>query len=227
MVVVAQELEPFGEFDIELPLGHEYFLSAAVYKSNGGIKGISDFSPIYTTECHKKTDSVHLVNTSCEKAVACAFIKKHMFEFAHALNNICSARRYIDFGNEDAVKAFIDSTYEKYLENSGKYFNKDLNNPKLCEFEAMFTDEPSYQGCYINDGAVAGIICDDANLDIVKHPVVNFSNKLVDTFQKLNGYSCLNDMIYCFAGDTKEAKNTVLITTELFRIWQRRLTLSR
>ena len=206
MVIVEKTLEPFEECDIELPIGHECFLSAFVYKSAGGYKEISDFTPVYRADCYKNTDRVHLVNTSNEKAVACAFVKKHMFELAHAQNNICSIRRYIDFGDEDAVKAFIDSTYEKYYEKAGKFFNESLDDPKLCEFEAMFTDEPSYMGCYLNKGAVASVVCDIANKDMVMYPVVNFSNKLVETFEKLNGYSCLDGMIYCFAGENAEGK---------------------
>ena len=71
---------------------------------------------------------------------------------------------YVDLMNRDTVKAFFDSTHEKYKQHCGQSFGNVI--------KGMFTDE----ACYMM-------------IRNYKEPVVPWSNRLPDYFRSLKGYS--------------------------------------
>jgi hypothetical protein len=71
---------------------------------------------------------------------------------------------YVDLMNPDAVKAFLNSTHEKYKAAVGEHFGKEI--------PGVFTDEP----CYLNE-------------NYWPMPAVPWSSKLPDFFFQLKKYS--------------------------------------
>lgn len=210
MVYLDKDLKAGEEVTFTVPLGHKQFLSAFVYKSTGGVKGISDFTPVYSVECYKGKEAITLKNPTNENAVAVAFIEKHAFEYTHAEHNVFASRRYLDVGNREAVREFINNTYETYYREVGDKFNTinlGKDKPELGLVEAIFTDEPSYQGCNMHKIGKTDKKRHQPIKDAPRLPVVNWSRCFVDEFIALNGYSPLNKLIYCFAGDSGEARN--------------------
>lgn len=207
--IVEKPLNAGEEVKIPLPVGYEAFMSAFVYNTETDIHGIADFTPVYTQECYKNTEYVILKNPTDKKSVATAFVIKHAYEHTHAQCNVFAARRYLDVGNKEAVREFINNTYEVYYKEIGNRFNtKDLggDKPLIGNVEAVFTDEPSYQGCNMNLLGVGKKVRHPAVEGAELLPVVNWSRGFDEEFEKLIGYSCLNKLIYCFAGDTDDAK---------------------
>lgn len=207
--IVEKPLGANEEVTISLPIGYEAFISAFVYNTESDIHGIKDFTPVYSVECYKSTDAITLKNPTDKKAVATAFVIKHAFEHTHAQCNVFAARRYLDVGNKEAVREFINNTYEVYYREIGNRFNtKDLGGkkPSIGSVEAVFTDEPSYQGCNMHKLGVGKKVRHPAIPNAELLPVVNWSRGLDEEFYKLHGYSCLDKLIYCFAGDNEEAK---------------------
>lgn len=207
--IVEKPLNAGEEVTISLPVGYEAFTSAFVYNTETDIHGIKDFTPVYSVDCYKSTNPITLKNPTDKKAVATAFVIKHAFEHTHAQCNVFAARRYLDVGNKEAVREFINNTYEVYYREIGNRFNtKDLggDKPLIGSVEAVFTDEPSYQGCNMHKLGVGKKVRHPAVDGAELLPVVNWSRGLDEEFEKLHGYSCLDKLIYCFAGDTNDAK---------------------
>ncbi|MFU0801492.1 MAG: glycosyl hydrolase [Xylanivirga thermophila] len=71
---------------------------------------------------------------------------------------------YVDLMNPKAVRAFLESTHERYKESCGEYFGKEI--------PGIFTDEP----CYLMEN----------HYDV---PVLPWSEYLPDFFKALKGYS--------------------------------------
>lgn len=82
---------------------------------------------------------------------------------------------YVDLMNPEMVKAFLDTTHEKYKEACGEYFGKEI--------PGIFTDEP----CYIQP----------------KEKSVPWTDNLPSIFEERKGYSlndCLEDLFFDIEG---------------------------
>ena len=105
-VVVSKILSPGESWVSELPYGHEKPISAFGYYMQGDSvteEELSSESP--QKPCYN--NGFCFSNDSDEKNLLClAFYQKHMFEGGHCEHNCCSARRYFDISNGDAVKEF-------------------------------------------------------------------------------------------------------------------------
>jgi len=79
---------------------------------------------------------------------------------------------YVDLMNPDTVKAFLESTHEKYKEVAGEYFGKEI--------PGIFTDEP----CYFMRNYYAGN-------KFKSMRALPWSDGLPAYFEKLKGYSLI------------------------------------
>jgi hypothetical protein len=79
---------------------------------------------------------------------------------------------YVDLMNSDTVRAFLDSTHEKYKEACGKHFGKEI--------PGVFTDEPCYfMNKYYKDNR------------FILMKALPWTEEFSEFFEKLKGYSVL------------------------------------
>ncbi|MCL2157806.1 MAG: hypothetical protein FWH48_00190 [Oscillospiraceae bacterium] len=124
-------------------------------------------------------------------------MSKRLYEGTHACHNVCEARRYIDLMNPAAVAEFIDNTYREYGRFLGEYFSNGI--------EAMFTDEPSLMGFYLNHGLTPPSILDETDETIELLPVLNWTPDFAGRFFDLCGYELLPRLLYVFGGNSARA----------------------
>ena len=210
VVMIAQKLGPHATLTLPLPRGHMCYLGAQVFASSDGTpERIIDFTPLASADCRYSKEAVVLENPSDRTAVACAFAKKRLYEGTHAVHNCCESRRYIDVTNADAVREFLRNTYEKYKSCVGDRMQTE--NPggryaAIGNIEAIFTDEPSLMGCYINAGLYPPCIHDEYDESLPLYPVINWGRDFENAFHSRCGYSCIPGLIYKFAGTSPEAQ---------------------
>lgn len=198
LVMLTHELAPGESVTQELPRGHECFMHAAAYPCKDG--KITDFSFIHGVY-GKATDPITLENDSDEPALACFFIKKRLYEGTHAQHNVCEARRYIDVTNPDAIREFIRNTYEPYYEYTKHHLAEGDG-----KIEAMFTDEPSFMGCYINAGIYPSSVHDAYDDSFPLYPVVSFGRDVENQFRARYGYPVEATFIHLFLGEGEISK---------------------
>ena len=200
IAMLTRELAPGESITQELPRGHECFLHAAVYPCKDG--KITDFSPLHMV-FGKTTDPVTLDNDSefNTPALACFFIKKRMYEGTHAQHNVCEARRYIDVTNPDAIREFIRNTYEPCYAYTKHHLAEGDG-----KIEAIFTDEPSFMGCYINAGIYPSRVHDAYDDSLPLYPVVNFGRDVENEFSARYAYPLAPNLVYLFFGESEKAK---------------------
>ena len=198
LVMLTRELAPGESMTQELPRGHECFMHAAAFPCRDG--KITDFSFIHAVY-GKTTEPVTLQNDSDEPALACFFIKKRLYEGTHAQHNVCEARRYIDVTNPDAIREFINNTYEPYYAYTKHHLAEGDG-----KIEAMFTDEPSFMGCYINAGIYPPNVHDAYDDSLPLYPVVSFGRDVENQFSARYGYPVEATFIHLFMGEDEIAK---------------------
>ena len=105
-----------------------------------------------------------------------------------------STLRDVDLLNPDAVKRFIDVTYQKY---------KDELGPTFDYVEAFFTDEPQL-----------------GNRDMKNYVV--WTDKLPEKFRQMHGYGIEDNLYSLYEGDTEHDRlvrvNFYQTVSELFRV---------
>ncbi len=200
IALVTHELAPGESFTQELPRGHECFLHAATYPCRDG--KITDFSPLHM-QIGRTTDPITLDNDPefDTPVLACFFVKKRLYEGTHAQHNVCEARRYVDVTNPDAIREFIRNTYEPYYTYTKHHLAEGDG-----KIEAMFTDEPSFMGCYINLGLYPPRVHDAYDDEIPLYPVVNFGRDVANQFAARYGYPLEYSLVYLFFGEDERAK---------------------
>ena len=200
IALVTHELAPGESFTQELPRGHECFLFAAAYPCKDG--KITDFSPLHMA-IGKTTDPVTLDNDAefDTPALACFFIKKRLYEGTHAQHNVCEARRYVDVTNPDAIREFINNTYEPYYTYTKHHLAEGDGL-----IEAMFTDEPSFMGCYINFGLYPPRAHDAYDDTLPLYPIVNFGRDVENQYAARYGHPLAYNLVYLFFGEDEHAK---------------------
>jgi hypothetical protein len=102
------------------------------------------------------------------------------------------------------VRAFIKNTYEKYTARYKDEFAGMKRENGL--IEAVFTDEPSLMGVYINAGLYPPRVHDEYDDTLPQYPMTtwgkNIDNRLMTKYG-INIYDCL---IYLFGVDTEPAR---------------------
>ncbi len=198
LVMLTREIAPGESVTQELPRGHECFMHAAAFPCKDG--KITDFSFVHAVY-GKTTDPITLENDSDQSALACFFVKKRLYEGTHAQHNVCEARRYIDVTNPDAVREFIRNTYEPYYTYTKHHLAEGDG-----KIEAIFTDEPSLMGCYINFGLYPQHTHDEYDDTLPLYPVVSFGRDVENQFSARYSYSLAPNLVYLFLGETERAK---------------------
>ena len=205
LVVVAEVLKPGESKTFELPYGHEKTLCVAGYTMQGDL--ITDEELDQGPVISRKSDISGLKNESNVNMLALGFYVKRAFEGAHCQNNVCASRRYIDVSSEEAVREFITNTYERYTANLAGHFAKEIGDPRPeATVEAIFTDEPSYMGHYINQGINTPRIDHVPDPEIKLYPVINWGMHVVEKFKELYGYDLTDELVYLFAGGSDRAR---------------------
>ncbi len=231
VVMVTRDVAPGETVTIPLPHGHMHFLAAALYPlrgentvtvaphpSLGVTPAPADMSPLAANEdgtyiplavadCRHSTAPVVLTNPSDKPALACAFVQKRLYEGTHCVHNVFQCRRYIDVTNRDAVAAFLRNTYDRYAEALPDRFRNGTGEiaPALGQFEAFFTDEPSFMGCYINAGLYPTSVRDEYDEDIPLYPVLSYGRDVENAFRSRYAYDLLSEFVSIFLGDTPHA----------------------
>jgi len=181
---------------IPFPKGHTGVYAAYAWKTDN-LDSLSEEDLLSPWKTYDLTGTADLTdeNTTGEPVTAAVFYRKPMYEGTHAIHNVCEARRYIDVSNKEAVAAFLENTYRPYAE-------------KLAgagTIEAIFTDEPSYMGAYINLGLLPNSIRDEFDETMEFLPSVNWGADVDNRFASVCGYD-LKSRVYClFTGRGEEA----------------------
>ena len=206
-VMVSRLLKPGEEWNSVLPYGHEKPISAFGYYIEGESISDEDLSsdamrPSYEDGFYFKNDSPSGRNLLC-----LAFYQKHMYEGGHCEHNCCSARRYFDISNRDAVKEFINNTYKRYADEVGEFFSPAIGDDgENSVIEAIFTDEPSYMGFYLNAALTAPDTVDKVDNDITLYPVVLWGRDFSNRFSSVKGYRIEDRMPALFLGDNADCR---------------------
>lgn len=212
VVMVKEPLAAHQKTTLPLPHGHQHFLYAAVYPTAEDGTLLPDregrYVPLAVADCHASEAPVTLENPSDQSAVLCAFVRKRLYEGTHCVHNVFECRRYIDVTNPDAIRAFIDNTYEKYAAAVPAHMTAGAGRvtPVPGQIEAFFTDEPSFMGCYINEGLWPSTVRDPYDIEIPLYPVLSYGRDVENRFRTRYGYDLCPEFVSLFLGDTAHAK---------------------
>ena len=200
-VMVSHVLAPGEELELPLPRGHEKLLAAVCYRMAGDAPTDDE---LLHPHARPVGLPVHFVNDTQTPLLCLAFFEKHMYEGAHAQHNVYSSRRYIDVSNRDAVAAFIDNTYRRYTALLGDSYARRIGDEaENAVIEAIFTDEPSYMGCYINAELYPDRVDHPYDNDIPLYPVVNWGRDVANRFASVNGYRLEDELTALFLGHSE------------------------
>lgn len=197
-VLVHCLLKPGEETVIALPKGHERPISAFGYYLVGEKLSEQELQaePI---RAEYGADGFHFSNKTEKNLLCLAFFEKYVYEGSHAQHNGFCGRRYIDIGNKKTGEIFFRNTYQPYFDTLREYIEDGT-------IEAVFTDEPSYMGYYINPGLWPQRV-QDPYPEIPLYPPVNWSKNLPEAFLAKYGYRVEDHMPALFLGGDERFAN--------------------
>ncbi len=165
------------------------------------------YVPLAVADCRHSTHPVTLRNDSDTPALLCAFVRKRLYEGTHSVHNVFECRRYIDVTSRDAVAAFLRNTYKAYVDHLPARFHAGAGaiTPAIGQVEAIFTDEPSLMGCYINAGLYPRTVRDVFDSDMPLYPVLTWGRDVENAFSARYAYDILPELVALFLGDTDHA----------------------
>lgn len=200
LVLTAKLLAPGETWEALLPKGHEKAVAAFGYPVRGD--RITEEELAGEPLRYPAADRILFVNESRDRnLLAMAFYEKHMFEGGHCHHNVCAARRYIDVSNRDAVREFIRNTYARYADCLKGSFAAYLGDPsENAVVEAIFTDEPSYMGVYLNAGLTPPVVDHPYDDTIPLYPMVNWGRDTANRFASVYGYRLEDHLPALFFG---------------------------
>ena len=213
VVMVKSTLNAGETVTIDLPRGHQHFLFAAVYPCDESGTLLPDengqYTPAFTADCRYSTAPVTLQNPTDTPAQALCFVRKRLYEGTHSVHNVYQSRRYIDVTNRDAVAAFLRNTYDLYAKTVPAHMNAGAGRvtPKIGQIEAVFTDEPSLMGCYINQGLYPGTVRDEYDTEMPLYPVLTYGRNVENAYASRYGRDLMPDLVHIFLGDTEVSKS--------------------
>ena len=213
VVMVKSTLQAGESTTIDLPRGHQHFLFAAAYPcdENGSLipNENGQYSPAYTADCRYAISPVTLQNPTDAPALAVAFVRKRLYEGTHSVHNVFQCRRYVDVTNRDAVAAFLRNTYEQYVSHVPEHHQAGAGRviPKIGQIEAVFTDEPSLMGCYINKGLYPHTVKDPYDDEMPLYPVLTYGRDVENAYASRYARDLMPDLVHIFLGDTPLSKS--------------------
>ncbi len=198
LVVVAHVLAPGETLVQALPHGHEKLVSAVCCTMEGDVPRDEDLlNPI----ARPTGEPVRFVNDTEKNMLCLAFYQKHLYEGTHAQNNVAYHRRYVDLSNPEAIAEFINNTYRPYTEAVGEFYAKAIGDEnENAVIEAIFTDEPSYMGVYINKGLAELKVVHPVDREIPLYPLVNWGKNVANRFASRYGYRLEDELTALFFG---------------------------
>ena len=200
LVMVWHVIAPGESLTQSLPHGHEKFMAAISYQIAGETPTDDE---LLTPYARYQGDPVEFKNDTDTNLLCLAFYSKRLFEGTHAHNNNAGSRRYVDVSNPDAIAEFINNTYRRYTEALGEYYSPAFGDEgENSIVEAIFTDEPSYQGVYIN-GYQREKIVHPIDENIPLYPVVNWGKNVANRFASTYGYRLENELTALFLGHSE------------------------
>jgi len=200
LVMVWHVIAPGENLTQSLPHGHEKFLSAVSYKIAGETPTDDE---LLTPYARYKCDPVEFKNDTDTNLLCLAFYTKRLLEGTHAHNNNAGSRRYVDVSNPEAIAEFINNTYRPYTEMVGEYYSPAFGDDgENSIVEAFFTDEPSYQGVYINGWQTHKIV-HPIDETIPLYPVVNWGKNVANRFVHTYGYRLEDELTALFLGHSE------------------------
>ncbi len=208
VVCITARVMPGETGCIPLPHGHRSFLFAGLYACDPDGNLLPDAGGRYVSLCpdsfRDTTADVTVCNTGASPALLCAFADKRLYEGTHCVHNVAEARRYIDVTNPDAVRAFIANTYERYVAAVPSHIQAGEKTPG--QVEAFFTDEPSFMGCYINEGLTPPVAHDPYDDSIPLYPVLSWGRDVENRFTSRYGYDLRQELAALFLGSGRHAE---------------------
>lgn len=197
LAIKAQTFAPGEKISLPFPRGHQSVFAAYAWRADGlDALTDADIDHPYKVYSLSGQSGIEDVNDTDGPITAALILRKDMYEGTHAIHNVCESRRYIDVSNKEAVAAFIDNTYRPYA-----HYLKNTN-----PVEAIFTDEPSYMGAYINLGSFPASKLDDYDETMEMLPSVNFGADVENRFQAAYGYSLREKAAYLFCVRSRAAQ---------------------
>ncbi len=165
------------------------------------------YAPVAVADCHRSTETVTLRNPTDRPVLACAFVRKRLYEGTHCVHNVFECRRYIDVTNPDAVAAFLRNTYDRYAAHLPDRFGGGTGAVEVPvgQIEVFVTDEPSFMGCYINKGLYPHTVRHPFDETIPLYPVLSYGRDVAETFANRYGYDLFPELVSVFLGDTPHA----------------------
>ena len=143
-------------------------------------------------------DNYTLRYTPTETSLVCYYQTKRLYEGTHAQHNVSASRRYISVISKEAIKEFINNTYEKYTKTVGDLYGNTI--------EAFFTDEPSFMTGYLNKGLYPRTVDDPYDDSIPLLPVVSWDTFVREEFISKFNYDIYENLHYLFAGTNAKAQ---------------------
>lgn len=200
LVMVWNVLAPGASLTQELPYGHEKLIAAVSYQIAGDTPTDEE---LLTPYARYTGDPVEFVNDTDTNLLCLAFYSKRLYEGTHAQNNVAYHRRYVDVSNPEAIGEFINNTYRPYTEAIGEFYAPAFGDEgENSIVEAIFTDEPSYMGVYINDKLDAKTI-DPVDENIHLYTVVNWGKNVANRFANTYGYRLEDELTALFLGHSE------------------------
>ena len=199
---VFKTAAPGEEINIGLPRGHAGpVVWAAAYRGQT-LDDIDIASArIDLLDAVDATGRLRWLNDAGTTRLVAYFARKRLFEGTHAVHNCCAARRYIDVSHPGAAREFIRNTYEAYADRLRDFLEAG-------DIEAMFTDEPSYMGLYMNAGLIPDRVDDPYDPDFPLLPMVNWGCQYAERFEERCGYDIRPKLPHLFGGCSPDARRT-------------------
>ena len=190
LVMVSHVLAPGETYEQQLPHGHEKLVAAVCYQMAGSVPKDEELLTPYR---RLNGESVFFENDTQTNLLCLVFYEKYLYEGTHAQNNVAFHRRYVDVSNPEAIAEFINNTYRPYTKVLGDFYARRIGDEEEnAVIEAIFTDEPSYMGVYINHGIECPETVHPVDETIKLYPVVNWGKNTANRFASRYGY-CLED----------------------------------
>ncbi len=201
LVMVWNVLAPGASLTQALPHGHEKLIAAVSYQIAGDTPTDEELLSPYA---RYQGEPVEFVNDTDKNLLCLAFYSKRSYEGTHAHNNAAYHRRYVDVSNPEAIAEFINNTYRPYTEALGQYYAPAFaDEGEDSVIEAIFTDEPSYMGVYINSPNKMLKTIHPADESIHLYTVVNWGKNVANRFATTYGYRLEDELTALFLGHSE------------------------
>ncbi|MBE6929769.1 MAG: hypothetical protein E7463_05755 [Ruminococcaceae bacterium] len=198
--MVLRILKPGEKMELPLPRGHLKLLGAVCYLMAGERPTDAELlAP--RARCNSLPVSFH--NDTDQNLLCLSFFERYALEETQAMNNGYACRRYIDVSDPEAVRLFIENTYRPYTARLRKYYADYVGDAREdAVIEAIFTDEPSFMGVYINhnEDGIHGYLIHEPDPDMPLYPIVNWGRHVANRFFGTYGYRLEDELTALFLG---------------------------